>query len=63
MFGPRLPELLIILVVLVLSFGAKKLPGLGDSLGKGIAPPRGQPLSRGAVGDPPGAPKLIHPGA
>ena len=36
MFGLRLPELLIILVVLVLLFGAKKLPELGDSLGKGI---------------------------
>jgi sec-independent protein translocase protein TatA len=36
MFGLRLPELLIILGVLVLLFGAKKLPELGDSLGKGI---------------------------
>ena len=36
MFGLRLPELLIILVVLVVLFGAKKLPQLGDSLGKGI---------------------------
>jgi sec-independent protein translocase protein TatA len=36
MFGLRLPELLIIFVVLVLLFGAKKLPQLGDSLGKGI---------------------------
>ena len=36
MFGLRLPEMLIILVVLVLLFGAKKLPELGDSLGKGI---------------------------
>jgi sec-independent protein translocase protein TatA len=36
MLGLRLPELLIILVVLVLLFGAKKLPELGDSLGKGI---------------------------
>ena len=36
MFGLRLPELLIIFLVLVLLFGAKKLPELGDSLGKGI---------------------------
>ncbi len=36
MFGLRLPELLIILVVLLLLFGSKKLPELGDSLGKGI---------------------------
>jgi sec-independent protein translocase protein TatA len=31
-----MPELLIILAVLVLLFGAKKLPELGDSLGKGL---------------------------
>jgi sec-independent protein translocase protein TatA len=36
MFGLRLPELLIILLVLVLLFGGKKLPELGDALGKGI---------------------------
>jgi len=36
MLGLRLPELLLILLVVVLLFGAKKLPGLGDSLGKGI---------------------------
>ena len=36
MMGLRLPELLIILVVLVLVFGANKIPQLGDALGKGI---------------------------
>jgi sec-independent protein translocase protein TatA len=36
MLGLRLPELLIILLVVVLLFGAKKLPELGDALGKGI---------------------------
>ena len=36
MFGLRLPELLIILVVMLLLFGSKKLPDLGDALGKGI---------------------------
>ena len=36
MFGLRLPELVIILVVLLLLFGTKKLPDLGESLGKGI---------------------------
>jgi sec-independent protein translocase protein TatA len=34
--GLRLPEVLIILVVLVLVFGANKIPQLGDALGKGI---------------------------
>jgi sec-independent protein translocase protein TatA len=36
MFGLRLPELLLILLVVVVLFGARKLPQLGDSLGKGI---------------------------
>ncbi len=34
--GLRLPEVLIILIVLVLVFGANKIPQLGDALGKGI---------------------------
>lgn len=36
MMGLRLPELLIILVVLLLVFGANKIPQLGDALGRGI---------------------------
>lgn len=36
MLGLRPPELLVILVVCVLLFGSKKIPELGDSLGKGI---------------------------
>jgi sec-independent protein translocase protein TatA len=36
MLGLRLPELLLILLVIVLLFGAKNLPQLGESLGKGI---------------------------
>jgi sec-independent protein translocase protein TatA len=36
MLGLRLPELLIILVVLLLVFGANKIPQLGDALGKSI---------------------------
>jgi sec-independent protein translocase protein TatA len=36
MLGLRLPELVIILVVLVLVFGANKVPQLGDALGRGI---------------------------
>ena len=34
--GLGVPELLIILVIFVLIFGASKLPGLGRSMGEGI---------------------------
>ena len=36
MFGMGLPELLVILVIVLIIFGAGKLPELGDNLGKGI---------------------------
>jgi sec-independent protein translocase protein TatA len=36
MFGLRMPELLIIGFVVVLLFGASKLPQLGQGLGEGI---------------------------
>jgi sec-independent protein translocase protein TatA len=35
-FGISLPELLILLIVLLLIFGAKRLPEMGRSLGKGM---------------------------
>ena len=36
MFGIGMPELFIILVIILMIFGAGKLPELGDSLGKAI---------------------------
>jgi sec-independent protein translocase protein TatA len=36
MLGLRLPELLLILLVVVLLFGANKLPQLGQGLGESI---------------------------
>jgi sec-independent protein translocase protein TatA len=36
MFGIGIPELIIILVIILLIFGAGKLPELGNSLGKAI---------------------------
>jgi len=35
-FGISVPELLILLLVLLLVFGAKRLPEMGRSLGKGM---------------------------
>ncbi len=37
MFGIGMPELLIILVICVLVFGAAKLPEIGKALGKAIS--------------------------
>lgn len=36
MFGLRMPELLLILAIVVILFGANKLPALGAGLGQGI---------------------------
>jgi sec-independent protein translocase protein TatA len=36
MFGIGMPELLVILVIIFIVFGAGKLPEIGTALGKGI---------------------------
>ncbi len=36
MFGLGLPEILIVLVILLLLFGAKRLPEIGEGLGKTV---------------------------
>ena len=37
MFGLGLPEIVIILVILLVLFGARKLPQIGEGLGKTVA--------------------------
>ena len=36
MFGVGMPEMIILLVIVLIVFGAKKLPDIGSGLGKGI---------------------------
>jgi sec-independent protein translocase protein TatA len=47
MFGLGIPEILLILVIIVLIFGATRLPQIGEGLGKGIK------NFRGALKEPP----------
>ncbi len=47
MFGLGIPELLIILVIVIVIFGASRLPQIGEGVGKGIR------NFRGALREPP----------
>ncbi len=49
MFGFGMPELIIILVLVLIIFGAGKLPQIGDALGKGIRNFRKSTLERDEI--------------
>ena len=36
MFGLGLPELIVIMIILLVLFGAKRLPEIGSAVGKGL---------------------------
>jgi sec-independent protein translocase protein TatA len=36
MFGIGMPELIVVLVIIMIEFGARKLPEIGSGIGKGI---------------------------
>ena len=48
--GIGMPELLVILVIVLIIFGANKLPQIGEGLGKGIRNFKKSIKEKGAIG-------------
>ncbi len=60
MFGLGMPELIVVLAIAFLIFGANKLPELGSGLGKAI---RGFKEASQEVGKPSGTQAIAHSSA
>ncbi len=58
MFGIGMPELLIILVIILIIFGAGKLPEIGGALGKGIKNFKKSFKEKEEVEEPKDSPKI-----
>ena len=66
MFGLGIPEIIIIAVIILFLFGAKRLPGIGEGLGKTVreigkikkdlSKDKGSPKNEGEGGKPEGRP-------
>jgi sec-independent protein translocase protein TatA len=61
MFGIGMPEMLVILVIIFIIFGAGKLPEIGTALGRGIQSFKKATRTPNEIDAPPAEKKLDNP--